>query len=93
MDDLQLREGQNVRVTQKIIEGKRERSVPFLGRLMKVRGSGINKTITVKQNLEGVDVERIFPIASPTLIKIEIVEEKKVKTRTSRKTRKSSKKK
>ena len=85
MLDLKLREGQNVRVFQKIVDGKRERNVPFVGRVMKVRGSGVNKTITIKQHLEGVDVERIFPIASPTLTKIEIVEETKKKTATKRK--------
>lgn len=76
MQDLQLREGQNVRVFQKIVEGKRERNVPFPGRIMKVRGSGVNKTITVKQILEGVMVEKIYPLALPTITKIEIVEEK-----------------
>ena len=85
MLDLKLREGQNVRVFQKIVDGKRERNVPFVGRVMKVRGSGVNKTITIKQHLEGVDVERIFPIASPTLTKIERVEETKKKTATKRK--------
>ena len=75
----ELREGQIVRVFQKFTEGKRERNVPFMGRLLKVRGIGVNKTITVKQNLEGVDVEKIFPLALPTITKIEILEEKKVK--------------
>lgn len=85
MQDLQLREGQAVRVFQKVVEGKRERNVPFAGRILKVRGSGANKTITVKQTLEGIDVEKIFPIALHTITKIEIVEEKKKQTAPKRK--------
>lgn len=77
MNDLQLREGMNVRVFQKITEGKRERNVPFVGKILKVRGSGINRTITVMQILEGIGVEKIFPTALPTITKIEIVEEEK----------------
>lgn len=73
---LQLREKMQVRVYQRLVEGKRERNVPFVGVVQKVRGSGPNKTITVKQILEGVEVEKIFPIALPTITKIEIVEEK-----------------
>ncbi len=77
MQDLpQLREGQNVRVYQKITEGKRERNVPFIGKVLKVRGSGVNQTITVAQILEGIGVEKIFPTALPTITKIEIIEEK-----------------
>ncbi len=78
----ELREGQNVRVFQKFVDGKRERNVPFVGKLLKVRGIGINKTITVRQNLEGIDVEKIIPIALPTITSIEIiVEEKKKQTK------------
>jgi len=88
LDLPQIREGQNVRVVQKIIEGKRERNVPFVGLVLKVRGAGPNMTITVQQMLEGVAVDRIFPVMSPTLVKIELVEVKK-----SKKSKKSSKRK
>ena len=89
MDLPQLREGQEVRVYQKVSDGKRERNVAFIGKLMKVRGIGINKMITVKQVLEGIEVEKIFPISSPAVIKIEIVEVVKK----ARKSKKSSGKK
>lgn len=76
MDDMpQLREGQTISVFQNIKEGKRERNVPFTGKLLKVRGVGVNRTITVRQNLEGVDVEKIFPLALPTIVKIDVVEQ------------------
>lgn len=95
MDDkinLQIKEKQTVRVFQKITEGKRERNVPFIGVVQKVRGSQINKTITVKTVLEGVEVEKIFPIASPSITKIEIVEEKKTTKKSARKKSKKSSK-
>ncbi|PIR79475.1 MAG: 50S ribosomal protein L19 [Candidatus Levybacteria bacterium CG_4_10_14_0_2_um_filter_36_16] len=72
-----LREGKLLKITQKIIEGKRERSVPFTGRIIKVKGKGSNMTITVRQTLEGIEVDRIFPILSPTIIGIQIIEETK----------------
>ncbi len=77
-NNLAIREGQTIKVTQKITEGKRERNVPFQGRVMKVRGIGVNKTVTVRQTLEGIEVDRIFPLASPTLT-VQVVELKQVK--------------
>ncbi len=74
--NLPIREKMQVRVYQRLVEGKRERNVPFEGIVQKVRGSGFNKTITVKQVLEGVEVEKIFPLALPTITKVEIVEAK-----------------
>lgn len=71
----QLREGQTLRVFQKVTEGKRERNVQFTGRVLKVRGAGMNQMITVRQNLEGIDVDKIFPTALPTLTKVEIIEQ------------------
>jgi len=94
----QLREGQQVRVFQKMTEGKRERNVPFVGKLLKVHGVGSNQTITVRQNLEGIDVDKIFPTALPTITKIEVIEQVKSlikgqpeRPKRSKKARKSTK--
>lgn len=76
-NNLKLREGQFVKVVQKITEGKRERMVPFTGKIMKVKGRMENMMITVQTALEGVLVERIFPVMSPTIAKIELMVEKK----------------
>ena len=87
MDDklnLQIREGQTVRVFQKLVEGKRERNVPFQGLVKKVRGAGVNKSITVNQFLEGVEVEKIFTLAAPSITKVEIIEVKEKKKKTKR---------
>ncbi len=81
LDLPQLREGQQVRIIQRLIEGKKERNVPFVGKLLKVRGIGVNKTITVRQNLENIDVDRIFPIASPTIVDVQFIEKKERKIR------------
>jgi len=93
MQDLQIREGQNVKVFQKVAEGKRERNVAFSGKVVKVRGIGVNKSITVKQLLDGIVVDRIFPLASPTITKLEIVEEKKKPSRKKSASKKATKRK
>ena len=88
MDGIELiREGKLIKVSQKILEGKKERIVNFQGRVLKVRGKDENKTITVRQYLDGVGVDRIFPVSSPTITKFVIVEE------TKNKEKKASKKK
>lgn len=74
---IEIREGKLIKVSQKVIEGKKERIVSFAGRVIKVKGTGVNKTITVRQNMEGVDVDRIFPLASPTISGVALIEEKK----------------
>ena len=86
-ENLVLREGQFVRVLQKITDAKKERIVPFQGKIIKVKGTGVNKMITVQNALEGVMVERIFPVTSPTLTKIEllVVKESKKKNRKKKK--------
>lgn len=87
-----LKEGIFVKVIQKIVEGKKERLVPFQGKLTKIKGAGHNKMITVKNALEGVMVERIFPVASPTITKIEILVAKKQSKKQKRKAARKGKK-
>lgn len=87
-----LREGKLARVVQKVIEGKKERGVSFIGRIVKVKGAGENQTITLRQTLEGIGVDRIFPVMSPTISSIALVDERKSATKKAKK-RKSSKKK
>lgn len=83
-----LREGQVVKVVQKIVEAKRERNVPFTGVVQKVRGKGENMTITLRQTLEGVEVDRIFAVAAPTIIEVGVIEEKEKITKKMKRTRK-----
>lgn len=68
-----LQPGDTVNVHIKITEGKRERIQVFSGIVISRRGSGINKTFTVRKESYGVGVEKIFPLYSPSIEKIEII--------------------
>lgn len=67
----------NVHVTVK--EGDKERIQEFQGMVIARRGSGMNATFTVRKISDGVGVERIFPLHSPRIAKIELVKEGKVR--------------
>lgn len=56
-----------------MIEGNRERTQVFEGLCLARRGSGISETFLVRKNSFGVAVERIFPLHSPKIAKIEVV--------------------
>jgi large subunit ribosomal protein L19 len=71
--------GDRVRVHVRVIEGDKERVQPFEGNVIAIRGGGAGKTFTVRKVSSGVGVERIFPINSPKIAKIEIVREGKVR--------------
>jgi large subunit ribosomal protein L19 len=92
--ELDLRTGNAVKVYQKIVEGKKERIVAFQGKIVKSRGAGDNKMVTVRQFIDGVDVDRLFAVNSPVIVKLENIEIKKKKTRkkATKKTVKVSKK-
>lgn len=68
-----LATGDTVRVAAKVIEGGKERVQVFEGTVMRLRGGGITRTITVRKVASGVGVERTFKINSPRIDKIEVV--------------------
>ena len=74
-----LRPGQTVRVDVKIKEGDKSRIQAYEGIVVKVQGSGIGKTFTVRKVSSGVGVERTFPIHSPIIDKITVVRVGKVR--------------
>jgi len=76
----QINPGDIVRVHQKIKEKNKERIQVFEGLVIaKKHGNGINSNITVRKVVGGVGVERIFPVNSPSIEKIEVVRSAKVR--------------
>jgi len=75
-----IRPGDTVRVYQKVKEEKQERTQIFEGQVLaRKHGRGISATITVRRVISGIGVEKIFPLHSPTIEKIEIVKRGKAK--------------
>ena len=71
--------GDTVNVHVRVVEGDKERIQQFLGVVISKRGAGLNTTFTVRKISDGVGVERIFPLHSPRIAKIERVKEGKVR--------------
>ncbi|MFA7230633.1 MAG: 50S ribosomal protein L19 [Victivallaceae bacterium] len=65
--------GDTVKVHVKIVEGTTERIQAFTGTVIAQKGSGIEETFTVRRVVSGQGVERVFPINSPRIDKIEVV--------------------
>lgn len=64
--------GDTVRVHTKVVEGEKERIQIFAGVVIGRRGRGLNETFTVRRISYGEGVERIFPVHSPRIDKIEV---------------------
>ncbi len=75
----EVRIGDTARVHFRIVEGNKERVQVVEGVVIKMRGSQNRKTITVRKVSFGVGVERIFPLHSPRVEKVEIVKHAKVR--------------
>ena len=65
--------GDRVKVHVRVIEGDKERIQPFEGDVISIRGSGVEKTFTVRKIASGVGVERIFRVNSPKIAKIDLL--------------------
>lgn len=78
MDISTIQKGDLLKIFQKVIEGKKERLTTFTGRVTAIKGSGDNRMMTLTQTFEGVTVDKIYPMATPVIAKIEKIEEKKV---------------
>ncbi len=68
-----FRAGDTVKVHVKVVEGNRSRVQVFQGVVLKIQGSGIGRTFTVRKVSFGVGVERTFPIHSPIFEMVEVV--------------------
>lgn len=69
----QFRAGDTLNVSVKVVEGEKERIQHFEGIVIARKGAGVNETFTIRKTSNGVGVERIFPIHSPRIAKIDFV--------------------
>ena len=74
-----LRPGDSVKVHTKVVEGDKERIQVFEGLVMRRHNAGAGSSFTVRKVSYGTGVERIFPLHSPMLSKIEIVKSRPVR--------------
>ena len=74
-----LRPGDTVKVHVRVVEGNRERVQVFQGVVIRRSGGGIRETFTVRKISFGVGVERTFPLHSPSISKLEVVQRGRVR--------------
>jgi large subunit ribosomal protein L19 len=77
LDDFKV--GDTVKVHFKIVEGKTERIQIYEGLVIAIKNSRIGRTFTVRKNSYGVGVERVFPIHSPRIARVELARPGKVR--------------
>jgi large subunit ribosomal protein L19 len=75
----EFRAGDTVRVHVRVVEGDKERIQVFQGVVIARRGGGTRETFTVRKISGGIGVERIFPLHSPSIHRIEVVRHGKVR--------------
>ncbi|MEX0686410.1 MAG: 50S ribosomal protein L19 [Balneolales bacterium] len=71
--------GDTINVHYRVREGEKERIQQYEGLVISMRGSGANKTFTVRKISNNIGVERIFPMYSPSIAKIDIKRRNKVR--------------
>ncbi|EKO38993.1 MAG: ribosomal protein L19 [Solidesulfovibrio magneticus str. Maddingley MBC34] len=79
MDIPAFRPGDTIKVHLRIIEGEKERIQVFQGAVLRLRKGGVDSTFTVRKVSDGVGVERVFPMHSPFIERIEVVAQGKVR--------------
>ena len=73
-DDIpEFRAGDSLKVHVKVVEGNRSRLQVFQGVCIRIQGSGVGRTFTVRKVSFGVGVERTFPLHTPIIDRIEVV--------------------
>lgn len=71
--------GDTVKVHVKVKEGEKERIQIFQGLVIGIKGGGMRTSFTVRKISSGVGVERVFPLNSPTVDKLEVIRSGKVR--------------
>jgi large subunit ribosomal protein L19 len=75
----EIKAGDVLRVFYRVVEGGKERTQIFEGTVIAIKNKGISKTITVRKTSFGIAVERIFPLNSKLVQKIEVKKHSKVR--------------
>jgi large subunit ribosomal protein L19 len=75
----EIHTGDTVSVYLKIVEGAKTRAQRFDGVVLRVRGSGLGKTFTIRKESYGIGVEETFPYNSPLIVKIDVQKHGKVR--------------
>ncbi len=80
----ELKAGQTIRLHERIIDisakgEERQRVQVFEGMILSIRGAGASRTLTLRKVSSGVGVEKIFPVNSPSIVKMELVKTAKVR--------------
>ena len=78
-DHPKLAPGDTVKVHVKVKEGEKERVQLFQGTVIALKGGGIRASFTVRKIASGVGVERVFPLHTPTIDKLEVVRHGRVR--------------
>lgn len=78
-NELKFNVGDTVKVHTRVVEGDKERIQVFAGIVIGRRGRGLNETFTVRRISYGEGVERVFPIHSPRVEKVEVERQGKVR--------------
>ncbi|WP_045211950.1 50S ribosomal protein L19 [Desulfonatronovibrio magnus] len=79
MDIPKFKAGDTVKVHVRIIEGEKERVQVFQGIVLRVKRGATNSTFVVRKISDGIGVERVFPLNSPYLERVEVLSEGKVR--------------
>jgi len=79
MNRPEIKIGDSVRISLRIIEGEKERTQVYSGTVIAQKGHGLSKTISVYRNAYGCSMERVFPLNSPRISKIEVMRSGKVR--------------
>ncbi len=79
IDIPKFKAGDTVKVHMRIIEGEKERIQVFQGAVMRLHRGTTNATFTVRKISDGIGVERVFPMHSPYIERVEVVSEGKVR--------------
>lgn len=78
-EPLKFNVGDTVRVHTKVVEGDKERIQVFAGIVIGMRGRGLNESFTVRRISYGEGVERVFPVNSPRVERVEVERQGKVR--------------